>query len=784
MAHNYILKLSDCSPQSPIGNKARSLLSLDTLHYKVPDTYICTFDAYKSFLLNPAETEKVIQEELAGILNSQTTYAVRSSSSLEDGRTYSYAGLFTTVLNVEGIASIWTSVKSVWETADSETVRSYIQKIGRNKKKFSMTVIIQEMIPAEFSGVVFTQNPLTGKNETVIEVIKGTGDNLVQNGFTPFRWRLDKDGILEEPEQNLVSKETISIIFEQTNKLSRQIDKPLDLEWCFSKGSLFWLQMREITAIQNTDVYTNHFSKEFLPGIIKPLVWSISVPQINKAWVKVLTEIMGKNNLDYKRLSKSFYYHAYFNTGVLEIIFKKLGFPSKILDTLIIGNTKFSEGISYKPTLRTLRFAPRMIFFLLDKLNIYKRLSLFLKKIEEEVYEIKKNDFSTLSDIQLLEQIEGLLLKTDQLSYYYLLAPFILYFSSYFLRKSIGTKNPDFVHFDGSEINSLENYDPNIYMIKLSKQFKKLNINTQNTLKETSYEDFCSMKGVESFKSGVNNFLERFGHFSDSGTDFSFKPWKETPTLLLHIITDYQSKIQNPRNPYNTLIKTLPFFKRGVIKIILKKVKKAREYKEKTSYIHTYSYGILRDLFIQLGNSYQKKDFLNNKEDIFLLYFDEIMEIAERKSLGENIRDKIKKRKEDICRYKNMNLPSIIFGEQEPPPELSKNIDFSGIATSCGYCSGYIKVVKGISEYDKMNQGDILVIPYSDIGLAPLFSKAGAVISESGGILSHCSIIAREYKIPAITSVERACSLEDNTFVIVDGYKGEVRISECPEKVN
>ncbi len=136
MAHNYILKLSDCSPQSPIGNKARSLLSLDTLHYKVPDTYICTFDAYKSFLLNPAETEKVIQEELAGILNSQTTYAVRSSSSLEDGRTYSYAGLFTTVLNVEGIASIWTSVKSVWETADSETVRSYIQKIGRNKKNF------------------------------------------------------------------------------------------------------------------------------------------------------------------------------------------------------------------------------------------------------------------------------------------------------------------------------------------------------------------------------------------------------------------------------------------------------------------------------------------------------------------------------------------------------------------------------------------------------------------------------------------------------------------------
>jgi phosphoenolpyruvate synthase/pyruvate phosphate dikinase len=321
-------------------------------------------------------------------------------------------------------------------------------------------------------------------------------------------------------------------------------------------------------------------------------------------------------------------------------------------------------------------------------------------------------------------------------------------------------------------------------MFKLNKQFKKLDINIQNKIKEISYEDFCFMNGVEDFKSGVNNFMERFGHFSDSGNDFSFKPWKETPTLLLHIIADYQSKIQASSNPYSDIINTPSFLKRLVFKIILKKVIKAREYKEKTSYMHTYSYGILRDLFLMLGDSYQKKDFLNKKEDIFYLYFREIREIAKGKSLCENIRDKIRKRKEDICRYKDMNLPGIIFGEQEPPPELSKNIDFKGIATSRGYCSGYIKVVKGISEYDKMNQGDILVIPYSDIGLAPLFSKAGAVISESGGILSHCSIIAREYKIPAITSVGGACSLEDNTFVVVDGYKGEIIISECPEKVN
>ena len=71
-------------------------------------------------------------------------------------------------------------------------------------------------------------------------------------------------------------------------------------------------------------------------------------------------------------------------------------------------------------------------------------------------------------------------------------------------------------------------------------------------------------------------------------------------------------------------------------------------------------------------------------------------------------------------------------------------------------------------------EGDVLVIPYSDVGWTPLFIKAGAVIAESGGILSHSSIIAREYGIPAVVSVPGACQLADGALVTVDGYRGEV----------
>jgi phosphoenolpyruvate synthase/pyruvate phosphate dikinase len=69
MKNNYIYKLNDCSKQSPIGNKALSLLSLFKHQCNIPETYICDFNAYKSFLSNPEDTEKSIYDELESMLS-------------------------------------------------------------------------------------------------------------------------------------------------------------------------------------------------------------------------------------------------------------------------------------------------------------------------------------------------------------------------------------------------------------------------------------------------------------------------------------------------------------------------------------------------------------------------------------------------------------------------------------------------------------------------------------------------------------------------------------------
>jgi pyruvate,water dikinase len=87
-----------------------------------------------------------------------------------------------------------------------------------------------------------------------------------------------------------------------------------------------------------------------------------------------------------------------------------------------------------------------------------------------------------------------------------------------------------------------------------------------------------------------------------------------------------------------------------------------------------------------------------------------------------------------------------------------------------------VRVIRQAADFDKLQRGEVLVIPYSDVGWTPLFTRAGAVVAEAGGMLSHSSIVAREYNLPCVVSVSGACRLPDGIEVSVDGYKGAVYI--------
>ncbi|MEV0460728.1 PEP-utilizing enzyme [Catellatospora methionotrophica] len=99
----------------------------------------------------------------------------------------------------------------------------------------------------------------------------------------------------------------------------------------------------------------------------------------------------------------------------------------------------------------------------------------------------------------------------------------------------------------------------------------------------------------------------------------------------------------------------------------------------------------------------------------------------------------------------------------------------SGVPSSPGQARGPVRLVRTVDDFARMRPGDVLVCRTTDPAWTPLFRLAAAVVTETGGLLSHASIVAREYRIPAVVGATGALSLlGDGTTVIVDGTLGTV----------
>lgn len=186
MKTSIILELNAKDKLEGIGNKASNLLKLLEYGALVPKTWVVPFNLRTQYAADP-ETRQSLQAEIDSLFNDNGTYAVRSSSNLEDSSQYTFAGLFKTLLNVSK-AGLFGAIESVWDTADSELVKSYVQRHNLASQEVEIGVIIQEMVTPMISGVLFSRNPITGANEVVIEAVRGEGTKLVQDGITPSRY--------------------------------------------------------------------------------------------------------------------------------------------------------------------------------------------------------------------------------------------------------------------------------------------------------------------------------------------------------------------------------------------------------------------------------------------------------------------------------------------------------------------------------------------------------------------------------------------------------------------
>jgi len=209
------------------GGKACNLGHLIQNGFNVPQGFCIGVETEKSHLVIDKFKE-------LGVVS------VRSSATCEDSEFRSFAGQFDTFLNIDNEKDLMHYIKKCKESANSERVKAYAGNM-----KIKMAVIVQKMIDAEFSGVMFTEHPVSKKG-MLIEAAKGIGDKVVSGLITPSFFEIDKNITRKQDRFNLDE-----VVIMKIAKIGKEIEalykKPQDIEFSVKK-KIFILQSRPITT--------------------------------------------------------------------------------------------------------------------------------------------------------------------------------------------------------------------------------------------------------------------------------------------------------------------------------------------------------------------------------------------------------------------------------------------------------------------------------------------------------------------------------------------------------
>jgi pyruvate,water dikinase len=249
--------------------------------------------------------------------------------------------------------------------------------------------------------------------------------------------------------------------------------------------------------------------------------------------------------------------------------------------------------------------------------------------------------------------------------------------------------------------------------------------------------------------------------------------------MLLSLIMKSGSADARPSLvPFNELVSGLPGRHRSLGKLFMK-AGRFKLYREKISSLFIFGHGLFRYLFLGAGASLVSEGLLEVADDVFYLYKDEVDSLI-RKSYPDPtaVRTLVAQRKSEIELTRDYVLPSVIYGDTAPLLEIGKVRNHYGTGTSAGSFTGITRVVRGSADFESVSRGDILLIPFSDVSWTPILTLAGAIVAETGGMLSHFSIIAREMGVPALSSIDNACALGNGLKATVDGSNGILTIHD------
>jgi phosphohistidine swiveling domain-containing protein len=883
----FILPLSDASAQlSQVGGKGTGLSLMAVAGLPVPPGFHITTAAYRRFVTEhelqeqilaavsavggmshvaatarleeaskqigrlfaqsaiPDDITQAIRQAYAELGGDDLPVAVRSSATAEDLPEMSFAGQQETYLNMRGEAMVLDAVKRCWASLWTARAIDYRARHNIAPQDVSLAVVVQELVPADTAGILFTANPLTGaRDQMMINAAWGLGEAIVGGQVTPDTIVVDKaSGAIikqEIAEKDVMTVRTQIGTHEQPvpadrrtqavlspvqaadlARIGRQIEdlygQPIDIEWAFHDGHISILQARPITALPD---WPTSATKSQVPQTAEPQglpLWELPNPK-GQYWRASVVELLPD---PLSPLFASLGLPAW--SRATRSIMRSAGladmFPDEMLVT-INGYGYYGMSLTPVATAKLLLAMPRVMLAFVPLLRTAQiRWQETRSRYAEVVNRWQTMDLTTASAVYLLSGARDI---ADEAAQYYITVQsgilpaaymseslFTLVYNRFLKQRHNAPSSLTFVlGFDSTPIQAEQSlYDLAQWVRGQPELVTRLaDMSSEQfaaAYRERATQAQASAGAWPEFWRRLADHLARFGH-AIYDLDFAKALLADDPTPVLETLKFFLSneapdpsvRQATAREAREQATQTVLNQQRGLrLKLFRSLVETAQRFaplREDALTDVGLGWPMLRRMLREIGRRLTEAGAVDNPDAVFWLQLAELQEAATALDAGQspvNNRALIAERRaiweDERALTPPVALPlkggarflGIDFTNMMPArtSQAAGNV-IKGVGASPGHITGPARVLHGPEEFGQMRQGDILVARITTPAWTPLFALASGVITDVGGPLSHSSIVAREYHIPAVLGTGVATArLHSGQHITVDGDTGQV----------
>lgn len=778
---------------SEIGGKANFLARCQSLGVPIPKGVILSARCYRDFI-NGKEI-KFAYSAVARQFQESEKIIIRSSAIEEDGQRVSFAGQFKTLVADNDINMIRERVEACWRSYSGETARVYRESLAGGKKGGAgMALLIQQLLNASASGVCFTADPLTGhRGKIIINAVHGLGEALMSGEVVSDHWEYDvgakscsrrvsgeqkewrspgnPDVLTALPEvlqgKPVLNDGQIEEVVSLCKKVERLMQFPVDIEWAYESGKLFLIQVRPITALveeKEMTIWTRDNAADVIPDAVTPLTWSIVGKATNRAFNLFASKIGSVENS--ANLFELFESRVYFNQTAYGKTFSAFSRPQRKIGFFLraVKNYLYMILFSGRQIRRLQEGFPKVVGVLPGETNASRIWRL-------------KNHLEQFMAVHV--QIVGLLEM------------------GFLILRKIGKR-----HLPGNkQAEIIDGLVKGLGRVESAYSGKALRNLARLIMQDPALKKAIVQAPVDSvpkilgewegcYGDKWREYFENYGHSALKEFEIYYPRWEEDPSFIVETLkrllegkADSNLFYEGGDNREGSMLAESFFLRKSPLLFFLPLKFYIRHIRRGSIWRELLKQRILRIMgeMRKAALSYAKEKDISPREDVFFMSLHEIMQLGKSPITGNLIREisvkkngwaknKLERPFKEIRIYGDGRRIRIPYGADDG--QL-----MTGIPLSSGKYVGPAKVVCNPADLRSFNWGDVLVAPSTNPSWTPVFSLAGAIVTDMGNYLSHGAIVARELGIPAVGNLFCATSrIKNGQMIAVDGDEGWIKL--------